>query len=190
MTKGMIFFEDYFNYMDDMTPEQFYQFMGLIRDLRYRGIDTDANEIEDKIVRLAWRSVRHSVAKSKKNSDNYESNKNKQQTKNEDMYVGEFKIQGDKVVLDTTGVEVPVVSIAEDKAEEVERRPQAVEVKMSKVMPPEHDEDILIQWAKSVKKNDSEQYFLDTYSKFFDDVGKAKRYVSNYFKQYKVSWLI
>ena len=86
MAKGMIFFEDYFNYMDDMTPEQFYQFMGLIRDLRYKGIDKDANEIEDKVVRLAWRSVRHSVGKSKKNAEDYDKRKKKEQEENVSVY--------------------------------------------------------------------------------------------------------
>lgn len=87
MAKGMIFFEDYFNYMDDMTPEQFYQFMGLIRDLRYRGIDTDVNEIEDKVVRLAWRSVRHSVSKSKKNAEDYDKRKGENKQKQEEPVI-------------------------------------------------------------------------------------------------------
>lgn len=74
--KGMIFFEEYFDYMDDMSPEQYYQFMGLIRDARYKGVDVDASSIEDKVVRLAWRAVRPSVIKSRKNSKDYE-NRNK-----------------------------------------------------------------------------------------------------------------
>lgn len=72
MVKGIVFFEEYFGYMDDMTPEQYCQFMGLIRDLRFSGADTDPNSIEDKVVRLAWRSVRPSVLKSTRNAVNYE----------------------------------------------------------------------------------------------------------------------
>ena len=74
---GMMFFEEYFDYMDDMTPEQYYQFMGLIRDLRYNGVDTDANMVEDKIVRLAWRAVRPSVMKSLANAKHYGEKKGK-----------------------------------------------------------------------------------------------------------------
>lgn len=77
MKKGMIFFEEYFDYMDDMTPEQYYQFMGLIRDLRYNGVDTNVNDVEDRIVRLAWRAVRPSIMKSLENAKGYEKRKEK-----------------------------------------------------------------------------------------------------------------
>lgn len=73
--QGMIFFEEYFDYMDDMTPEQYYQFMCLIRDLRYNSIDTDVNEVEDKVVRVAWRAVRPSVLKSMRNAKDYANRK-------------------------------------------------------------------------------------------------------------------
>lgn len=72
MIKGIVFFEEYFDYMEDMTPEQYYQFMGLIRDLRFSGADTDPNLVNDKVVRLAWRAVRPSVLKSTRNASNYE----------------------------------------------------------------------------------------------------------------------
>lgn len=75
----MVFFEEYFEYMDDMTPEQFYQFMGLIRDLRYKGIDTEAKDIEDKDVRLAWRAVRPSVKKSLQNAKDYKKKQQKEE---------------------------------------------------------------------------------------------------------------
>lgn len=71
----MIFFEEYFDYMDDMTPEQYYQFMCLIRDLRYNSIDTDVNKVEDKVVRVAWRAVRPSVLKSMRNAKDYANRK-------------------------------------------------------------------------------------------------------------------
>lgn len=76
----MVFFEEYFEYMDDMTPEQFYQFMGLIRDLRYKGIDTEAKDIEDKDVRLAWRAVRPSVKKSLQNAKDYKKKQKQAET--------------------------------------------------------------------------------------------------------------
>ena len=71
-TTGIVFFKDYFDYMDDLSPEQYYQFMGLIRDLRFEGKDVKPEEVEDKSVRLAWRSVRPSILKSSTNAKRYQ----------------------------------------------------------------------------------------------------------------------
>ena len=70
-TTGILFFEEYFGFMDDLTPEQFYEFMQLIRDLRFNGVDKDPAEVEDKSVRLVWRSVRPSILKSAKNAKDH-----------------------------------------------------------------------------------------------------------------------
>ena len=75
MIKGIVFFEEYFDFMDDMTPEEFYEFMGLIRDLRFNGVDTKPEEVNNKVVRLAWRSVRPTVLKSARNARDYEGKK-------------------------------------------------------------------------------------------------------------------
>lgn len=72
-----MFFEEYFEYMDDMTAEQYYQFMKLIRDVRFKGCDKDPSEIDDKTVRLAWRAIRPSVLKSARNARDYRKNKEK-----------------------------------------------------------------------------------------------------------------
>ena len=72
-------FEEYFDYMDDMTPEQFCQFMRLIRNLRFKYIDTNPSDGEDKMVRMAWRCVRPSVLKSRTNAEEYEARKKKKQ---------------------------------------------------------------------------------------------------------------
>lgn len=61
--------------MDDMTPEEFYEFMGLIRDLRFNGVDKKPEEIENKVVRLAWRATRPSIQKSAKNAKDHEKRK-------------------------------------------------------------------------------------------------------------------
>lgn len=66
------FFEEYFNYMDDLNPEQYFQFMTLIRNLRWKGIDTLPEDVTDKDVRLAWRSIRPSIAKSRRNHGDLE----------------------------------------------------------------------------------------------------------------------
>ena len=79
-TTGILFFKEYFEYMDDFSPEQFYEFMGLIRDLRFNGIDTNPEEISDKYVRLAWRSVRPSIKKSAKNAKDHQKKQSKQET--------------------------------------------------------------------------------------------------------------
>jgi len=88
MIKGIVFFEEYFEFMDDMTPEQYYEFMGLIRNLRFNGIDTKPEEVTDKVVRLAWRSVRPSIKKSKRNADDH--NKKKQREQQEEPQVSTF----------------------------------------------------------------------------------------------------
>lgn len=84
MVKGIVFFEEYFDYMDDMTPEQYYEFMGLIRDLRFNGVDKDAKDVEDKCVRMAWRAVRPSILKSLTNSKDYEKRKGDKSAKKDE----------------------------------------------------------------------------------------------------------
>ena len=80
MVKGIVFFEEYFNFMDDLTPEQFCEFMRLIQNLRFKGIDTKVEDVEDRDVRLVWRSVRPSILKSRNNAKDYEKkNKPKQE---------------------------------------------------------------------------------------------------------------
>lgn len=73
--KGIVFFKEYFDYMDDLTPEQFFELMGMIRDLRYNDIDTPPESVSDRSVRLAWRALRPSVAKSARNAKDYENRK-------------------------------------------------------------------------------------------------------------------
>ena len=65
--------------MDDMTPEEYYEFMTLIRNLRFKEIDTKPEDVENKNIRMAWRAVRPSVLKSKRNARTYENKKNKEQ---------------------------------------------------------------------------------------------------------------
>lgn len=62
-----------------MTPEEYYEFMTLIRNLRFKGIDTKPEDVENKYIRMAWRAVRPSVLKSTRNARAYENKKNKKQ---------------------------------------------------------------------------------------------------------------
>lgn len=62
-----------------MTPEEYYEFMTLIRNLRFKGIDTKPEDVENKYIRMAWRAVRPSVLKSIRNARTYENKKNKEQ---------------------------------------------------------------------------------------------------------------
>lgn len=78
------FFEEYFNYMDDLNPEQYFQFMTLIRNLRWKGIDTLPENVTDKDVRLAWRSIRPSIAKSRRNASDFQ-NRNNSMEPNKDF---------------------------------------------------------------------------------------------------------
>lgn len=75
MTDNITFFKEYFDFMDDMTPEEFYEFMGLIRDLRFNGVDTKPEEVENKTIRLAWRCIRPTIIKSTRNARDYEKRK-------------------------------------------------------------------------------------------------------------------
>lgn len=87
MAQGITFFKEYFDFMDDMTPEQYYEFMRLIRDLRFNGIDTKPEDVEDKFVRLAWRSVRPVIAKSTRNAKDYNKKKTQKETQEEEPQV-------------------------------------------------------------------------------------------------------
>lgn len=81
MTEGMVFFREYFDYLDDLTPEEFVELMKMIRDLRYNDKDTPVEEVEDRMVRLAWRAVRPSVLKSARNAKDYQNKKEKKKKK-------------------------------------------------------------------------------------------------------------
>lgn len=70
--------------MDDMTPDEFCEFMSLIRDLRFNGVDTKPEEVNNKAVRLAWRSVRPVVLKSTSNAKDYENKKKPKEKKQEE----------------------------------------------------------------------------------------------------------
>ena len=81
MVEGMVFYKEYFDYLDDLTPEQFVELMRMIRDLRYYGKDTPVSNVEDRMVRIAWRAVRPSVAKSTRNAKDYQDRKKKKTKK-------------------------------------------------------------------------------------------------------------
>lgn len=101
MAQGITFFQEYFDYMDDMTPDQFYEFMGLIRDLRFNGVDTKPQEVEDKSVRIAWRAVRPVVLKSTTNAKAYEKRAKPQVNKEDEPIVGnEVVVYNEKPEID------------------------------------------------------------------------------------------
>ena len=91
-SNGITFFEEYFEYMDDMTPEQFCEFMTLIRNLRFKYIDTKPEDIEDKDVRMAWRCVRPVVLKSRTNADDYKAKKAKASEANKPTVVEQQEV--------------------------------------------------------------------------------------------------
>lgn len=66
------FFEAYFEYMDDLNPQQFYELMDCIRRTRWNGETIDPSTIKDKDVRLTWRSLKPAIEKSRRNAQDYQ----------------------------------------------------------------------------------------------------------------------
>jgi hypothetical protein len=71
--KGIMIFKDTFEYLmdGDLTSEQFAELMKLIYQLRW-GDGVDDSKIMDKEVKLIWKTLRHTVQKSKTNARQYQ----------------------------------------------------------------------------------------------------------------------
>lgn len=82
--KGIMIFKDTFEYLmdGDLTGEQFAELMRLIYQLRW-GDGVDDSKIEDKDVKLIWRTLKHTVQKSKTNAKQYQKNNADIQPNNE-----------------------------------------------------------------------------------------------------------
>lgn len=74
--KGIMIFKDTFEYLmsGEITNEQFAELMKLVYQLRW-GDGVDESLIKDKEVRLIWRTLKHTVQKSKTNAKQYQKNK-------------------------------------------------------------------------------------------------------------------
>lgn len=73
--KGIMIFKETFEYLMDgeLTGEQFAELMKLIYQLRW-GDGVDDKQIKDKDVRLIWKTLKHTVQKSKTNAKQYQKN--------------------------------------------------------------------------------------------------------------------
>lgn len=73
--KGIMIFKDTFEYLmsGEITNEQFAELMKLVYQLRW-GDGVDETLIKDKDVRLIWRTLKHTVQKSKTNAKQYQKN--------------------------------------------------------------------------------------------------------------------
>lgn len=73
--KGIMIFKDTFEYLmdGDLTGEQFAELMKLVYQLRW-GDGVDDSKIKDKDVRLIWKTLKHTVQKSKTNAKQYQKN--------------------------------------------------------------------------------------------------------------------
>lgn len=153
------FFEEYFDYAEDLTGEQYKTFMLMIRDLRFKGIDILPQDIEDKDLRLAWRSVRPCILKSSRNARAYEKKQKDTIQPNE-----EFDVE--------TGEVKPAVSCHSQPAvtEEVKQPQEGQKEAQIEAYKPEVVEDIkeeLKEPVNGLKSSDCEVMTLDdimTYS--------------------------
>ena len=59
----MAFMPDWREHKKELTPEQWYELEDYMFMLRFDNIDTDPSTIEDKEIRIIWRSVRTSLLK-------------------------------------------------------------------------------------------------------------------------------
>ena len=73
--KGIMIFKDTFEYLmdGDLTGEQFAELMKLVYQLRW-GDGVDDSKIKDKEVKLIWKTLKHTVQKSKTNAKQYQKN--------------------------------------------------------------------------------------------------------------------
>lgn len=59
----MAFMPDWWEYKKELTPEQWYELEDYMFQLRFNGIDTETETIQDKEVRLIWRTIRAQLKK-------------------------------------------------------------------------------------------------------------------------------
>ena len=166
MIKGIVFFEEYFDFMDDMTPEEFYEFMGLIRDLRFNGVDTKPEEVNNKVVRLAWRSVRPSVLKSARNARDYEGNK------------GQKPKQGQEEQVDNS---IPTCDISNDNKEKAkeETKEETMVYKLSSKPKVDENNGYFKEWLLMMKNNPEDKKTFSRWWQFYRNKDDAVEDLNN-----------
>lgn len=61
-------FKEQFDYLDILSPEQFYELFRMIRDLRFNGKDIKVKDIDDVTLKGIWVSLRPQILKSARNA--------------------------------------------------------------------------------------------------------------------------
>lgn len=59
----MAFMPDWWEYKKELTPEQWYELEDYMFQLRFNGVDTETSTIQDKEIRLIWRTIRAQLKK-------------------------------------------------------------------------------------------------------------------------------
>jgi hypothetical protein len=78
----MYIFKEQFDYLDVLTPVQFYELFRMIRDLRFNGVDTDPKDVEDLMLRGIWISLRTQVLTSARNARKYKKRQENKKAQN------------------------------------------------------------------------------------------------------------
>lgn len=175
------FFEEYFNYMDDLNPEQYFQFMTLIRNLRWKGIDTLPENVTDKDVRLAWRSIRPSIAKSRRNASDFQ-NRNNSMEPNKDF-------EEEKPVDVPQESEKPVEQPKNDQEMTIECKPEITQPQISSDMGVHisnmiQDPDVLTEWGNTKDESKATMKYIVKYNLVGKiDQSQLTRILKQYIKQ-------
>lgn len=124
----MAFMPDWREYKKDLTPEQWYELEDYMFQLRFDNIDTDPSSIQDKEIRLVWRSIRPQLKKIIRNYNYKQKSKNNQDiqpntefeiTPNEPVKTEEYPNPQPKIESPSEGQEMGKNEVTETKNETV-----------------------------------------------------------------------
>ena len=159
--KGIMIFKDTFEYLmdGDLTGEQFAELMRLIYQLRW-GDGVDDSKIEDKDVKLIWRTLKHTVQKSKTNAKQY-------QKKNTDITPNtEFENEAPN--------KIPSVLFEEiHKEEDFQKEAEVAVNELTEIALYEKGKELFEEVLTKHSNNLSKQY-----NKLYDDVKEQLRNMS------------
>lgn len=159
--KGIMIFKDTFEYLmdGDLTGEQFAELMKLVYQLRW-GDGVDESLIKDKEVKLIWRTLKHTVQKSKTNAKQYQKNNMDIQANND------FE---NEVPNKIPSVQFDVVHKEEEFEKDVEIAVnELVEIALYN-KGKEHFNEVLINHSNSLSRK---------YNKLYDDIEERLREMS------------
>jgi restriction endonuclease Mrr len=167
--KGIMIFKDTFEYLmsGEITNEQFAELVKLVYQLRW-GDGVDESLIKDKEVRLIWRTLKHTVQKSKTNAKQYQKNKTDIQPNNE------FENEApNEVPNKIPSVQFEEIQKEEDFQKEFQKDVEVAVDELVQIAMDEKGKELFNEVLTTYSNNLSKQY-----NRLYDDVEEQLRNMS------------